>query len=151
MNTNDNNNGSAAEPTDDQLAQLPAEKLAQMVREKRRSEGSYRTQLREAEAERDRLADAVKGYQRASFDEFARGRSVLPSAVEDVAEKVNVAELLADDGRLDEQRAGEALDTLRTAKPHYFEAAAGASSVDFTGSTSGQGEESASWGNILSA
>lgn len=147
MNINDSNDN--VEPTDDQLAQLPAERLAQMLREKRRSEGGYRTQLREAEAERDRLAEAVQGYQRASFDEFARGRKVLDSAVEDVLEKVNVAELLGEDGRLDEERAGKALEELRASKPHFFEAASARSSADFTGSTADQGEKSASWGAIL--
>ena len=67
-----------------------------------------------------------------------------------MAEKVNVAELLGDDGQLDEERAGEALESLRSSKPHFFEAASTRSSADFTGSTSGQGEESASWGDILS-
>lgn len=148
MNTNDNSN-ETAEPADDQLAQLPAEKLAQMVREKRQAEGRYRTRLREAEAERDRLAETVQGYQRSTFDEFARGRKVLDSAVDDVAEKVNVAELLGEDGQLDEERAGAALDALRTSRPHYFEAAPAKSSADFTGSTVGQGDESASWSNIL--
>ncbi|MGO2773957.1 MAG: hypothetical protein ACTIB2_11190 [Brachybacterium tyrofermentans] len=149
MNTNDNNDGSTAEPTDDQLAQLPPEKLAQMVREKRQAEGRYRTQLREAEAERDRLAETVQGYQRSTFEEFARGRKVLDSAVDDVADKVNVAELLGEDGRLDEERAGAALEELRTSRPHYFEAAPRKSSADFTGSAAGQGDESASWSNIL--
>ncbi|MGP5198379.1 hypothetical protein ACTXKN_04390 [Brachybacterium alimentarium] len=146
-----NNNDETMEPTDDQLAQLPAEKLAQMLREKRRSEGNYRTQLREVEADRDRLAEAVQGYQRASFDEFARGRKVLDSAVDDVAEKVNVAELLGDDGQLDEERAAEALEALRSTKPHFFEAAPSKSSADFTGFTADAGEKSASWGDILNA
>ena len=145
-----NNNDSNDEMADDQLAQLPAERLAQMLREKRKSEGSYRTQLREAEAERDRLSEAVSGYQRASFDEFARGRKVLDSAVEDVAEKVNVSEMLGEDGRVDEEKVGAALDELRKEKPHFFAAPPSSSSADFTGSTSEQREESASWGDILS-
>lgn len=148
MNSNDENTNDQ-ELADDQLAQLPAERLAQMLRDKRKSEGGYRTQLREAEAERDRLSDAVAGFQRARFDEFARGRKVLDSAVEDVAEKVNVAELLGDDGTVDEEKAGAALDELRTSKPHFFERVARSSSVDFTGSTTGPGGESTSWGDIL--
>lgn len=144
-----NETNEATEPNDDQLAQLPAEKLAQMLREKRQSEGRYRTQLREVEAERDQLSQTVSGYQRASFDQFARGRNVLDSAVDDVAEKVSFAELLDDSGHVDEQKAGEALDTLRQNKPHYFEAAAKSSGADFTGSTAAAPVEKATWGDVL--
>lgn len=142
-------NDETAEPADDQLAQLPAEKLAQMLREKRRSEGSYRTQLREAEAERDRLSEAVAGYQRARFVEFARGRKVLASAVEDVAEKVNVSELLGEDGAVDEKKAGAALDELRKEKPHFFQQPQKASTVDYSNYRAEPHDESASWGDIL--
>lgn len=148
MTENENTNENT-EPSDDQLAQLPAERLAQMLREKRKSEGNYRTQLREVEAERDKLSETVSGYQRASFGEFAREKRVRDSAVDDVAEKVNVAELLDDTGRLDQEKAAAALDELSRAKPHFFEQAPKVSSVDFTGSTAESGGESASWGDIL--
>lgn len=151
MNGNDETmNDEAVEPTDDQLAQVPAEKLAHMLREKRRSEGNYRTQLREAEVERDRLTDVVKGYQRARFGELARGRRVRPvldSALEDVVEKVDVGELLGEDGQLDEEKVNTALDELSRSKPHFFRQ---------PGRSSGEGgsphvdvPEDASWGDVL--
>lgn len=147
---NSQSTNQTTEPTDDQLAQLPAEKLAQMLREKRQSEGRYRTQLREVEAERDKLSQAVSGYQRASFGELARSKQVLDSAVDDVAEKVSLAELLDESGRLDEQKATEALDALRQNKPHFFEAAPSKSGADFTGSTAAAPVEKATWGDVLS-
>ena len=150
MNDNDETmNDEAVELADDQLAQVPAEKLAQMLREKRRSEGSYRTQLREAEAERDRLSAAVSGYQRKSFDEFARGRKVLDSAVDEVAEKLDVSELLDENGQEDEEKAGAALDELKRSKPHFFKAMPMRSSVDTSSYSTGDLIESASWGDVL--
>lgn len=140
----------AMEPTDDQLAQLPAERLAQMLREKRQSEGKYRTQLREAEAQRDELSQTVSGYQRASFDQFARGRKVLDTAVDDVAEKVNMADLLDERGQVDEEKAGAALDALRQDRPHYFAQPPRSSTVEPSYSSPGLPEAGASWGDVLS-
>ena len=71
-----NNNDSNDEMADDQLAQLPAERLAQMLREKRKSEGNYRTQLREAEAERTGSRRRSRGISgRASTSSLVAGRS----------------------------------------------------------------------------
>lgn len=149
MNDDDNMQAADGEATEDQLAQLPPERLVQMLREKRRSEGNYRAQLREVEEERDRLSEAVSGYQRAAFDDFARSRRVQDSAVDDVAEKLSVGDLLDESGRLDEEKAGAALEELRREKPHYFQPIPQSNSADFTGSSNGLGLNSALWGDIL--
>lgn len=136
---------------DDQLAALPAERLAAMLREKRKAEASYRTKLRDVEAERDALAGKVTGYQSAAFSKFAVGERVLPAALEDVAAKVDLSTLLGEDGQLDQAKAKTALAELRTAKPHYFAPIPGASGVDFSGSSGEPPKRpEASWADVLS-
>lgn len=137
------------EATDDQLLQLPPEKLVAMLKDKRKSEANYRTQLRDTEAERDKLAGVVEGHRREAFGEFAKSKNVVDSAVDDVAEKVNVAELLDDNGNLDTSKASAALEDLKGSKPHYFVQPAGSSSVDFSGSAGESQEKQATWADVI--
>lgn len=136
--------------TDDQLLQLPTEKLVSMLRDKRKSEAAYRTQLREAEAERDTLKGTVTGYQQKGFHEFAKGHSVLDSALDDVTDKLDVASLLSDDGQVDQDKAKAALEDLRQSRPHYFQQPAGQSGGDFSGSVGeAPPQRETAWGDVL--
>lgn len=136
--------------TDDQLLQLPPERLVAMLRDKRKSEGTYRAKLRDAEAERDTLKGTVTGYQQKAFHQFAKGQNVQDTALEDVAERLDIASLLGEDGQVDEAAAKTALEDLRKSRPHYFVQSAGQSGGDFAG---GMGEapsrRQATWDEVL--
>lgn len=121
------------ESSEDQLLGLPVEKLAAMVREKRKAEASVRAKLRDAEAERDRLSGAVSGYQRRAFAEAAKGAQMQESALDDVLAVVDLEAVLGEDGTVDAAKAQKALGELRKSKPHYFKAVPMRSGGDITG------------------
>lgn len=120
------------EAPEDQLLGLPVEKLAAMVREKRKAEASVRAKLRDAEAERDRLSGAVTGYQRRAFADAAKGAQMQESALDDVLAVVDLEAVLGEDGTVDAAKVHDALGELRKSKPHYFRVP-GRSGGDFTG------------------
>lgn len=139
------------EESDDQLLQLPAERLVAMLRDKRKAEAAYRTKLRETETERDTLKGTVTGFQQKAFHQFAKGHAVLDTALDDVSEKLDIAGLLDESGQVDQDRAKAALEDLKKSRPHYFTQPAGQSGADFS---AGVGEappkREATWGDVLS-
>lgn len=79
-----------------------------------REAAKYRTQLRDTEAERDRLAARVDAYERAELDRLAAGKLADPSDWQPDRDQIR-----DDDGNIDEGKAAAALDRLLTEKPHY--------------------------------
>jgi hypothetical protein len=138
------------EVADDELATLPAERLAAMLRDKRKAEATVRGKLRDAEAQRDALAGTVSGFQKEALTGVAKTAGVLPSALADLALHVPLESVLGEGGLLDAEKATAALTELKVSKPHFFPAMAGASGANFGG---GSGERysagGASWGDVL--
>lgn len=143
----------APEPADDALSSLPAEKLAGMLRDKRKAEASARTRAGQAEAERDRLSKVVGAWTREKLHGLALAAGVLPSALADLDDRIDPSGLLTEGGTLDEDKAAKAFTTLKAERPHYFEQRkpAGASGVDHPGG-GGEGVRPpvASWTDVIS-
>lgn len=132
---------------EDNLAELAPEKLAGMVRDKRKAEANVRGKLREAEAERDKLAGAVTGFRRQAFAATAAASKVQESAMDDVLGAVGLDNVLGEDGTVDAARVQESLQALRRSHPHYFEPIPKASSIGQGGAPAGF--EGASWSDVL--
>lgn len=141
----------AEEGPDETLATLPAEKLAAMLRDKRKAEAALRARLRDTEAERDRLAEKVTGQQARDLDVAATSAGLRPEALADLHQHVKLEEVTADDGAIDPAKLEAALGALKAERPHYF-ATPGASAVNHAG---GSGEApaayEASWTDVLAA
>ncbi len=139
------------EVSDTALATLPADRLAAMVRDKRKAEASLRARLRDTEAERNRLAEQVTGQQWRDLDTAATKAGIRPEALADLHQHVKLEELTADDGAIDPGKLDAALTGLKSDRPHYF-VSPGASTVDHAG---GAGEPAppyqASWSDVLNA
>lgn len=84
-----------------------------------REAAKYRTRLREAEAERDTLREAVTALQRAEVERIAADRLSNPAGL--WAAGVDMATLLTDQGTIDpakvQQAATEAAEALGLASP----------------------------------
>lgn len=132
---------------DDDLAALPAERLAEMLREKRRAEAAVRSRLREVEAERDTAAARVTTWQGDRFAALAKDGRVVESAVADVAALVPMESVLDDAGLVDPEKVSAALDGVRQERPHLFQQV-GASGPDSFGGANGYGQP-VSWSDVL--
>jgi hypothetical protein len=83
-----------------------------------REAAKYRRQLRDTEAERDRLATQVEGYHRAEAERLAASRLIDASDL--WASGVKLADLLADDGsQVDPARVAQALRSIEQVRPHW--------------------------------
>lgn len=136
-----------AEQAEDNLLELPPEKLAGMVRDKRKAEASVRSKLREAEAERDKLAGTVTGFRRQSFAAAAKSTQLQDTAVDDALKVVPLEDMLGEDGTVDSAKVKESMQALRRSHPHYFEPVPKASSIGQGGAPAGF--EGASWSDVL--
>lgn len=143
----DRNSNPTSEEQEDNLLELPPEKLAGMVRDKRKAEASVRSKLREAEAERDRLSGTVSGFRRQAFAAAAKESKVQDSAIEDVLGAVNIDDVLGEDGTVDAEKVEQSLEGLRRSHPHYFHQMP-RSSGSAEGGAPG-GFEGASWSDVL--
>lgn len=76
-----------------------------------REAAKYRRRLREAEAERDALAERVETLQRAEVERIAGGASVKPAAL--WASGASLPELLTEDGTVDPEKVATAVQTAR--------------------------------------
>jgi len=136
--------------TDDELDGLPSERLAEMVREKRKAEASLRTRLRDAETRVEKAEGAALGFQRSAFEQAAADAGVASTAISDLASHVDLNTLLGDDGVLDGVKASQALSSLKTERPHLF--ARGVQStgdVAFNGSGDVVATTEATWADVL--
>lgn len=137
------------EVADDELATLPAERLAAMLRDKRKAEATVRGKLRDAEAERDGLKGTVAGFQTEALHGVARTEGVLPSALSDLAQHVPLESVLGEGGLLDTEKATAALKELRASKPHFFPGPAPSSGSNFVGGGEWPTGGEASWADVL--
>lgn len=133
---------------DDDLAALPSERLAEMVRDKRKAEASLRTRLREVESERDTAAGRVTAWQGDQFAELAKKGRVVESAVGDVAGLVPLESVLDDAGLIDAGKVDAALMTIRQDRPHLF-VQVGASGAESFGGANGTNVQPVSWSDVL--
>lgn len=139
--------GNGEQDGEDNLAELAPEKLAGMVRDKRKAEANVRGKLRDAEAERDKLAEAVTGFRRQAFSEAAKAARVQDTAVDDVLKVVDLETVLAEDGTIDSEKVTEAVRGLQKTHPHYFKPV-GASTIAQGSAPGGDGLD-ASWSDVL--
>ncbi|MBM7807657.1 hypothetical protein JOD57_003494 [Geodermatophilus bullaregiensis] len=82
-----------------------------------REAAAYRRKLRDAEAERDRLASAVTTYQRRDAEALVGSRLLSPADLWVAGAKLE--DLLADDGTVDPAKVDAAVDTVLEARPHW--------------------------------
>ncbi|MGY1551605.1 hypothetical protein ACW5CM_07435 [Microbacterium sp. A588] len=132
---------------DDDLAALPSERLAEMLRDKRKAEAAVRSRLREVETERDTAAARVTTWQGERFAALAKDGRVVQSAVKDVATLVPLESVLDDAGLVDPEKVTAALDGLRQERPHLFQQV-GASGADSFGGANGV-PQPVSWSDVL--
>ncbi|WP_454115473.1 hypothetical protein [Microbacterium lacticum] len=104
----------------DDLANVPPERLAQMVRDKRRAEAAVRQKLRDVEAAHGVLETAVTGFRARQVRTAAAGAGALAEALDDVVAALSVDDILADDGTVDDAGLTAALAELRKLKPFYW-------------------------------
>ena len=140
-------NAQETEVRDDELATLPAERLAAMLRDKRKAEATVRGKLRDAEAERERLSGTVSGFQQQALKAHAEKAGVVPSALADLGAHVPLESVLGEDGLLDAEKATAALDALKLSRPHFFPAVPGSSGAEFT--FTGEPSRTPSWSDVL--
>lgn len=139
---------------DADLSGLPAERLIEMLRDKRKAEASLRQRLRDAEASRDAAVEQVRSWQGTQFADLAREAGVVDTALGDVAGLVDVGSLLTDDGLVDGGKVADALKTLRTERPHLFAVAPGSTAIGgggFRGDTLTPDPVAPTWGDVLHA
>ena len=135
---------------DDELAKLAPERLAQMLRDKRKAEATVRGKLRETETERDTLAGTVSSFQRGKLHELAKAGGVLDTALSDLDAHLKAEDLLGEDGTIDSEKVTAALVALKKEKPHYFpqiSRTSGSPSNGHTGAISGS--TAARWSDVL--
>lgn len=135
------------EVTDDQLVEVPAERLAAMLRDKRKAEQTVRGKLRDAEAERDKLTGTVTGFQQEALRGHATKAGVLPSALADLP--IPLESVLGEDGLVDTEKAAAALTELKASRPHFFPARPSKSGSDLAGGGESFGGSTATWGDVL--
>lgn len=87
-----------------------------------REAARYRTRLREAEAQRDTLAARVEAMQRAEVARLAGARLSQGADVFDVG-RVDLADLLDEDGAVDTTKVENAVADLLTGRPGLSQAA----------------------------
>ncbi len=88
----------------------------------RREAASYRRRLRDAEGERDRLAEQVAGYQRREAEQLVeRGRGFrrMSSGSDLWTGGVSLTDVLAEDGRVDQDKALAAMERVLQERPHW--------------------------------
>lgn len=132
----------------DDLENVPADRLAAMLREKRKAEKSLRERLRETEGRLEGLDGTVQAFQRQAFHSAAQRHGALESALADVDAAVPLADVLGDDGTVDKAKVTASLQELRTLRPHYFQSV-GASSADHPGGSGESTAPVAAWGDVL--
>lgn len=140
--------GSAPDNGSGDLTQLPPDRLAAMLKDKRSAEQSVRQRLRDVEADRDRLAGALGAYQQRSVQSAASEAGLLPEALPDLASMVDVEALSAEDGTVDDGKVKDALAELRKSRPHWFRPPPSTSGMQMTGG-SGEAARGATWDQVI--
>lgn len=139
---------------DADLSGLPAERLIEMLRDKRKAEASLRSRLRDAETARDTAVEQVRSWQGTQFTDLAKDAGVVDTALSDVAGLVPLDTLVGDDGLVDPEKVTAALTGLRTERPHLFTVNPASIAIGggkFVGDTLTPEPNSATWGDVLGA
>lgn len=134
------------------LEALPAARLAEMLRDKRKAEQSLRNRLRDAEARADKAEATVQGFQREAFEGQAKDAGIATTAMQDLTTLVDLGTLLGEDGTLDPGKAKAALETLATERPHLFPptgAAKGTGEGLFSGSQGTDEPAAPTWADVV--
>lgn len=134
------------------LENLPAERLAEMLRDKRRAEQSLRNRLRDAETRAEKAEGAVKGFQREALENHAADAGLAKTALQDLSTLVDVGSLLGEDGTLDTSKAKTALETLAAERPHLFAptgAGRGTGDIQFTGAQGLDERPTPTWADVV--
>ncbi|MDW5610664.1 hypothetical protein [Mycolicibacterium sp. D5.8-2] len=114
-----------------------------------REAAKYRRQLRDTEAERDRLLTQVEGYRRAEVERLAGSRLIDGSDV--WAGGLQLTDVLADDGSVDPALVRQAVAALAQSRPHWCrQVAAPASAVTSAGKPDASGDQrAATWSDVF--
>jgi hypothetical protein len=145
----------AVEEDADDLASLPPERLAKLLREKRAAERSARARLGEADEKIARLTETARAAQRGQVTEAAHRLRALPSAVADVVDRIDFAEVLGDDGGIDSQKLDDAIEAVFVTRPHWkMPTISGRSGMSNPGGDSGYThsrlkDQKATWSDVL--
>lgn len=107
--------------TDSNLEDLDVAALVAIVRQERAENAKLRTRAQEAEQARDGLQRSMQAAQVDAWHKLARSRHVREEALDDLDGRVKLSELLGEDGWLDESKAAEALDGVKSSHGYYFE------------------------------
>jgi hypothetical protein len=110
----------------------------------RREAARYRTSLRDTEAERDGLRDRLNKYRRQDVDALVANR--LANA-DDLFLVSTMDDLVNDDGDVDPEKVGAAVDAALEARPHW--ASPPAERPDFGGGARPGHREAPSFGEAL--
>lgn len=117
MTTIDNPTPPAPEPVDDVTVD-PPEPEAKPDDKPGREAARYRRQLRDAEAERDRLAAALADRQHQDVTDIAADHLLDPADF--LLVHTDLSDFLDDDGNVDEAKVAEAVEQMRETRPHWF-------------------------------
>ncbi|BBX69014.1 hypothetical protein [Mycolicibacterium psychrotolerans] len=117
-----------------------------------REAARYRRQLRDTEAERDRLATQVESYHRAEVERLASSRLI--DARDFWAGGATLDSLLNDAGQVDPVRVAQAVRDLAASRPHWCKNAAAPAGSVTPGArkpdTSGDDDASTTtWGDVF--
>ncbi|SMH45387.1 hypothetical protein SAMN06295885_2528 [Rathayibacter oskolensis] len=140
----------------DNLASLPPERLAKLLREKRAAEASARGRLRDADAEIARLTETARAAQRGQVAEAANRLRALPTAVADVVDRIDITSVLGEDGSIDREKLNDAIEALFVTRPHWkMPKVSTRSGPGIAGGESGYEhsrlrEQKATWSDVLS-
>lgn len=103
------------------LEGLDVAQLVAIIRQERGENAKLRQRAQEAEASRDKLSGVVQAGQVEAWHRLAKDRKVRAEALDDLDGRVELSELLGEDGQLDEGKATTALDGLKQSHSYYFE------------------------------
>ncbi len=135
--------------TEEDLAEVSAERLAEMVREARKEAAGFRTRLRDTETERDALASTVSGFQQTALREAAAKAGLAKTAAGDLDAHLPLADVLGEDGLLDADKTDAALRGLRAERPHLFGAGNTVSGAESYGGAGDDAPQVSNWADVL--
>lgn len=108
---------------------------------------AYRRKLRDAEADRDRLAGQLTTYQRRDAEALVGDK--LLSASDLWVAGIELKDLLGDDGNVDKAKVDEAVDKLLTDRPHWAPKRPGVPRDMGQGRRGGSVGGDVTWGTVI--
>jgi len=108
-----------------------------------REAAKYRRRLREVEKERDKLAEQVTGHHRAAVERLAAEQMSTPGDL--WLAGVDLADLIGDEGDVDDDKVADAVDQVLADRPHWRKASPPA----FDGGARQSAPVESSWAEVL--